>query len=157
MSTCSVVDCPGSVVARGWCWKHYQRHRRHGTTSDNVGHLPMPERFWAFVPDRPEGECWEWVGCKSQHGYGRFRTSEGKYTSAHRVAWDLLGNPLPDWDQTLPAGDRLTLDHTCHNRGCVNPDHLEVVTFRENLKRRRRAGRYPATKLEHPRCGAGTD
>ena len=26
---CSIADCNGAVVARGWCWRHYQRWRRH--------------------------------------------------------------------------------------------------------------------------------
>ena len=28
--SCSIEDCPGPVIARGWCMKHYQRWRRHG-------------------------------------------------------------------------------------------------------------------------------
>ena len=29
---CSVADCTGKVLARGWCSKHYQRWKHHGTT-----------------------------------------------------------------------------------------------------------------------------
>lgn len=29
----------------------------------------------------------------------------------------------------------MQLDHLCRNRGCINPDHLEPVTCRENLLR----------------------
>lgn len=31
----------------------------------------------------------------------------------------------------------LELDHLCFNPSCVNPDHLEAVTHKENLRRRR--------------------
>jgi len=28
------------------------------------------------------------------------------------------------------------IDHLCNNRMCVNPDHLEMVTHKENQRRR---------------------
>ena len=28
---CRVHECGSDVIARGMCWKHYQRHRRHGS------------------------------------------------------------------------------------------------------------------------------
>ena len=45
---------------------------------------------------------------------------------AHRVAYELMRGPIPDG---------LTLDHLCRNVGCVNPDHLEPVTMKENILR----------------------
>lgn len=45
---------------------------------------------------------------------------------AHRVAFELIRGCIPNG---------LVLDHLCRNRGCVNPDHLEPVTFRENIMR----------------------
>lgn len=30
MSECSIDDCVGPVIARGWCGKHYMRWRTHG-------------------------------------------------------------------------------------------------------------------------------
>lgn len=38
-----------------------------------------------------------------------------------------------DAGRPIPAG--MHLDHTCRNRGCVNPAHLEPVTQRENTLR----------------------
>ena len=55
---------------------------------------------------------------------------DGKNVRAHRMAWELAGKELPKF---VPGG--LQLDHLCRNRGCVNPDHLELVTGRENLLR----------------------
>jgi uncharacterized protein YktB (UPF0637 family) len=34
-----------------------------------------------------------------------------------------------------PIPPTLTIDHLCRNRICVNPDHMEPVTHRENTLR----------------------
>ncbi len=82
------------------------------------------ERLLAKIKKLPGG-CWQWVGAIGTHGYGRFR-ADGKTQQAHRVSYTVHKGPIP-------AG--LDLDHLCRNRGCVNPDHLEPVTRRENLLR----------------------
>lgn len=80
-------------------------------------------RFIAKVAITDPAECWEWTAGKRSHkGYGGFN---GKHY-AHRFAYELAVGPIPDG---------LTLDHLCRNRLCVNPDHLEPVTARENTLR----------------------
>ena len=70
------------------------------------------------------GDCWEWTGARIG-GYGRMWCN-GKNKLAHRFVWESLVGPIPDG---------MTLDHLCRNPGCVNPDHLEVVTHRVNVLR----------------------
>lgn len=97
------------------------------------------DRFWSKV-DR-SGECWIWTGGTNVGGYGRFRSErhDRRMVVAHRVAYEMVVGPVPDG---------LVLDHLCRVRACVNPAHLEPVTFTENVQRGLRA-------QERPICGAG--
>lgn len=81
------------------------------------------ERFFARVD--VSGDCWEWLRGKDKDGYGKYRR-HNKHHRAHRYVWELLVGPIP-------AG--LVIDHLCKNTSCVNPDHLEPVTWAENLHR----------------------
>ena len=93
-------------------------------------------RFWGKVNRHPN--CWLWTGARQNSGYGRFglnKTNGHKIVWAHRFAWILANG--------LPSEPGLTVDHLCRNQSCVNPDHLEMVTAAENL--RRGAKRAPKT------------
>lgn len=70
--------------------------------------------------------CWLWTGAINRHGYGQFLLSDGKRRAAHRVVYEVMVGPIPEG---------LQLDHLCRNRACVNADHLEPVTSRENTMR----------------------
>lgn len=72
-----------------------------------------------------ESGCWEWVGGKSGTGYGCWKVN-GKTRRAYRVMYERAKGPVPEGKE---------LDHLCRNRLCVNPDHLEPVTRRENVLR----------------------
>lgn len=84
----------------------------------------LPDRFWAKVNKAPNG-CWVWTAARDNHGYGRFGLG-GRAATAHRVSYEALIGPVPDG---------LHLDHLCRVRHCVNPEHLEPVTCRENVLR----------------------
>ena len=61
---------------------------------------------------------------------------------AHRAAYELFVGPIPSGYE---------IDHLCRVRDCVNPDHLEAVTRRENLLRGDTFAATHAAKTECPR------
>ena len=87
-------------------------------------HATPEERFWTKV-EKTE-DCWLWTASKNADGYGQFGRIDGKMVSAHRFAYELMVGPIPDG---------LAIDHLCRIRHCVNPEHLEAVTHRENCLR----------------------
>ena len=54
---------------------------------------------------------------------------------SHRAYWERLHGKVP------PGHD---LDHLCRNRRCVNPDHLEPVTRKQNNRRGARSKLNPS-------------
>lgn len=71
--------------------------------------------------------CWWFVelGRENRNGYARLRW-QGRELMAHRLSYEAHVGPIPDG---------LVLDHTCRNRCCVNPAHLEPVTVQVNTLR----------------------
>lgn len=98
---------------------------------------PIWERFWEKV-DKTE-DCWVWTACKNRDGYGGFRL-DGKTVGAHILSFKYAYGPYDE---------RLELDHTCRNRACIRPDHLELVTHRENVMRGGVAERQSHCKRDH--------
>lgn len=92
------------------------------------------------------GGCWVWIAARQSAGYGSVSFLGRKGRLAHRVVYELLVGEIPR--------DR-ECDHLCRNRTCVNPEHIDLVTSRENTAR----GDAPrVTKLRHAKrtqCPSG--
>ena len=79
----------------------------------------MDEKFWNNT--KPNGDCLEWQGHVMKNGYGQVKR-KGKLWLTHRYAKGYSGD--------------LDVCHNCHNRKCVNPEHLYVGTRQQNLSDR---------------------
>jgi hypothetical protein len=90
----------------------------------------------------PSG-CVVWFGAKQTNGYGSVSIGAGKTALAHRAAYFIARGEID------PS---LTIDHLCRNRLCVNPEHLEQVTCREN---NRRGFGFSGVNARKTHCDAG--
>lgn len=91
--------------------------------NESPSHRASRERLFNRI--EPTGFCWLWKGKISDDGYA-ITTLYGKTEAAHRAVWKVLMGDI---------AKGLQLDHLCNVRHCVNPDHLEPVTKRENAAR----------------------
>ena len=100
------------------------------------------KRFKAqYTVDAASG-CWLWTGYVKPSGYGTLGVRVGdrwRDVPAHRFSY---------YHFVGPVESSLDLDHLCHNRDetcpggwacqhrrCINPEHLEPVSRRVNLRR----------------------
>ncbi len=93
-------------------------------------------RFWSKVQKGKPLECWLWTGAKKPHGYGNIRRDK-KYTTAHRVSWEIAFGDIPKGMQ---------VQHSCDNPSCCNPHHLMLGTVMSNFVDMVKKGR---SKVDH--------
>jgi hypothetical protein len=80
-----------------------------------------------------ENECWNWVAALDGKGYGQLRYHYKQYISS-RLSWEVFKGPIPEGKLVL---------HKCDNRKCVNPNHLYVGTYSDNMGDRESRNRAP--------------
>jgi hypothetical protein len=132
------------VIAAGKRWNAIGKAKRHANPKKK--RTPLWDLFQRYVYPEPNTGCHLWAGVLGDTGYGRFTQRLGNKTfnvQAHRFAYEHAKGPIP-------AG--MEIDHLCRVRVCVNPDHLEAVTRKENW---RRSNGTSATNARKTHCKRG--
>lgn len=85
----------------------------------------LDDRFWTKVDKSHPSGCWVWTANRNNKGYGLFRPG-GTLPKrlVHRLSYEAFKGAIPRGGLIL---------HSCDNRICVNPDHLQVGTFSDNV------------------------
>lgn len=71
------------------------------------------------------GECWVWKGCPNHNTYGQVWLGKEKFY-AHRASYMLFNEEIPEG---------LVVDHICHVKACINPNHLQAINQHDNVHR----------------------
>mgnify|MGYP000962585139 CR=1 FL=1 len=100
----------------------YMKRKGNVKKSDKKPEITGP-RMQAL--DLNTDECVEWPGAM-RNGYG-VKKMGNTTVNAHRWVYEQATG------KKIPKG--MAVDHTCRNRKCVNPKHLEVVSHGENKLR----------------------
>lgn len=79
----------------------------------------MDKLFWEGVD--LANECLVWLGRLDRDGYAMYGRR-----NAHRYAYEQIIGPI---------AEKMQIDHLCRVRHCVNPEHMEQVTGKENTLR----------------------
>lgn len=120
---CSFDGCWKTHYAKGLCNSHRKQQLR--------GEKLTPLREWhpgdytlesLLELAYEDGECLVWGKSCNQYGYGVARHG-GKQWMAHRLAYHLATGSDIDGAQ---------IHHTCANRACVSPAHLQRASHAEN-------------------------
>ena len=162
MKICSL--CEKKVNARGLCNLHYYHYRmenepdfrekvrirqkrnrqkiydkrsvkpRTDKQGNIVGRRYLLNHIHDYFKERifvDEKGCWIWKLKLTREGYGKCQIKQlvngNKAMMAHRASYEFY--------KQKKIADGLVLDHLCRKPACVNPDHLEEVTHKENHER----------------------
>lgn len=127
---CSVSGCKNiGKITKGLCRKHYHRMRRNEHTDETVI-IGYDKRRLLANCEKVDSGCWEWKRY-TKLGYG-ITCLNGEILGAHRASWIIFRGEIPEGMQ---------VNHKCHNRKCINPDHLYVGTQQQNVDDMINAGR----------------
>lgn len=121
---CKFEGCDRKHHGLGLCEPHYHQKRRGSTL------VPLRDKrtvAWRLDQNTnksgPRG-CWLWEGSTIAAGYGHLY-ADGRMQYVHRLSYERHKGVIPEG---------LYIDHECHTRNCLNPEHLRLATHGENMQ-----------------------
>lgn len=96
----------------------------------------LPERDRLLIhAHRQASGCWQWDGSKTTNGYPQMGVWRGRWKSemAHRLSYMMFKGHIPDG---------MLVCHSCDNPSCVNPGHLWVGSYSDNIRDAISKGRH---------------
>lgn len=131
-----LCGCGGRTTVADWDGKHHRKgqHRKY-----LKGHYA--KHMARLRPDYVETSsgCWEWLKGTDGAGYGRINRDGERL--AHVWMWTQKYGEVPEGKE---------LHHSCENKSCVNPDHLEVLTRAEHFARHKRPEQWVRKGQQNP-------
>ena len=94
------------------------------------------QRLMNHIDGTPKNQCWEWQGSRGKASHGQ-TWAYSKHILAHRLSYLLHKGPIPEG---------LLVCHSCDNPPCINPKHLFLGTFQDNIDDMMKKGRHAKIK-----------
>lgn len=84
-----------------------------------------PYKFFTERSYEDANGCWIWTRRIAKNGYGRMQRVGVPTCLAHRAAYLMFYGDIPEG---------MTVDHTCFQIACVNPEHFRLLTRSKNAQ-----------------------
>ena len=143
MTSCSVPNCDQPHKGHGFCNKHRVRFRLYGdplVTKQVPPDLSPVDRLLFYGWTVTDTGCWEYLGCRTQQGYAKVPAwKQDRTTVGARIAYEA-------WVGQIPDG--AVIRHKCDNPPCINPEHLEPGTYKDNSQDMTSRGRWRGGKTK---------
>lgn len=121
---CSFSGCVNKQQAKKLCGAHWRQQHIGKELTTLSNQISVIDRLNKNIVKTEY--CWTWTGRVSgKYGYPQISLS-GRQVMAHRVMFEEVIRPMDPGE---------TIDHLCRNRICINPEHLEAIPLRDNVKR----------------------